>query len=87
MAGLFLLVENCLRMFNKLIATCNYLYLLSILVGNTSGMQYFINSVFENLIPSKIEFGQNFSLKIHVQMAISLSIFDRFQQMRAQNLS
>ena len=31
--------------------------------------------------------GQSFYFEIHVQMIISLSIFDGFQQMRAQNLS
>ena len=66
MAGLFLFDENCLRMFNKLIAASNYLYLLSILVGNT--MECGTSStVYLKFDPPKSDFGQNFSLKIHVQ--------------------
>ena len=31
------------------------------------------------------EVGKNFNFEIHLQIAISLSIFDEFQQMRAQH--
>ena len=47
----------------------------------------FVNSLLENLIPPKIEIGQNLYFEIHIQIATSISIFDGFQQMRAQNLS
>ena len=46
-----------------------------------------MNSLFPNLIFPKIEVGQNFYFEIHVQIAISLSMFDGFEQPRAQNLS
>ena len=35
----------------------------------------------------KFKVGQSFLHEINVQKAISLSVLDRFQQMRAQNLS
>ena len=44
---------------------------------------YLIDSKKSELKISKV--GQNFKLEINVQNAISLSIFDGFQQMRAQN--
>ena len=47
----------------------------------------FVKSLLADLIPPKFEVGQNFYSVVHVQIVISLSIFDGFQQMRAQNLS
>ena len=47
----------------------------------------FVNSLIANLIPQKFKVDHNFYFEIHVQIAISLSIFDKFQQMRAHNLS
>ena len=46
-----------------------------------------MNSLLANLIPPKFTVGQNFCLGLHAQIAISLSIFDGFQQAIAQTLS
>ena len=46
-----------------------------------------MNSLLANLIPPKFENGQNFCVEIHVQVAISLTTLDGFQQMISQNLS
>ena len=66
-----------------------------------NNMQLFLDSTQSNLdfelsfpeihevLKDNIKFKvfQNFELEIHVQKAVFLSIFDGFQQMRAQNLS
>ena len=46
----------------------------------------FMNSLLANLLSEKFDVGQNFYFEVHVEIAISLSIFDGFQQMRAQDL-
>ena len=47
----------------------------------------FVKSLQANLIPPKFEVAQNFYFEMmHVQIDISLSMFDGFHQMRAQNL-
>ena len=45
-----------------------------------------MDNLLKNFIPQKFEIGQNFLLKIHVQKAVSLSILDGFQQMRAHQV-
>ena len=47
----------------------------------------FMNSLLANLIPPKIRSWQNFVFEIRVQIAISLLIFEGFQQTRAHNLT
>ena len=48
----------------------------------------FMNSFVEKVDTSKnSKLAKNFQLKIYVQKAISLSILDEFQQVRADNLS
>ena len=37
-----------------------------------------VNSFLANLIPAKLEVGQNLYFKFHVEVAVSLSIFDGF---------
>ena len=46
----------------------------------------FMNSLLTDLIPQKFKVDQNFYREIHVQKALSLSILNGFQQMRAENL-
>ena len=60
---------------------------VSILVGNANENRNFVISLLTNLTTQKFDVGQNFYFEIHVQIAISLSIVDGFQQKRAQNLS
>ena len=45
-----------------------------------------MNSLLTNLIPQKFKVGQKFYLETRVQKAISVLIFNEFQQMRAHNL-
>ena len=47
----------------------------------------FMNSLLTDLILPELRSWPKFLFEIHLQIAISLSIIEEFQQMRAQNLN